>query len=111
MSNGENNIGRMMANALRGEVGMQARRGTSTESNQAVEIGDAIRISKREVKSGAQSSVAAGSVFAGTITGKIELGKPFKYGSGTTSPVQAVRVEGDVLVIETETSVYEVRKV
>lgn len=74
-------------------------------------MGDAIRLTKRAVQEGQSSSVSAGETMEGELLSDITLGEQIRFSNGQTSAVQAMRLEGGRVIIETKTSVYELSKI
>jgi hypothetical protein len=81
------------------------------ESFSIPEAGDSIVLRKRSVHSGKNSEVSEGEASRGKLLQSIALGQSIRLdNNATTSRVQAMRIENGVLIVETETSTYEISK-
>lgn len=106
MSN-EGNWGNMLGKMLKDQVGGEAR---PAGFEGTLRLGDSIVLRKRSMNAGATSEISAGELMKGTLMEKIEVGKSLMFGTGNTSPIRSIRSEGDMLIVETQTSTYEVMR-
>jgi hypothetical protein len=73
--------------------------------------GETVRMTKRGVIEGNTSAVPAGESSSGKLSGDIQLGQNIELDNGArTSPIRSMRVEGNIVVVETNTSVYEITR-
>ena len=107
MSN-EGNWGKMISKMLINEANPPAQAGISKE----VQIGDTIKIKKRETKPGATSSVQDGFERDVQLNGPIKVGDPFMARDGSDGEIiEKLYPEGENLIVETKLSVYVLSKV
>ena len=102
------------------EGGGQTKHPTETNSNLEElkpRSGDGVRLKKVAVQSGAFSASEPtpddrklGGVTLGVLQNEIKEGEPCLIGEKKTSPVRAIRTEGNRMLIDTETTTYEVTK-
>jgi len=75
------------------------------------ESGDSVVLKKRSVRTGNTSKVNPGEVSEGKLIGNITLGQSVQLDNNArTSKVQAMRIENGILIVDTETSTYEISK-
>lgn len=108
MSN-EGGFGKAMAGMMKQEIA-GVRRFEQSTAPVMPKVGDTVRLVKRAVQEGAASTVSAGEAMEGKLLREITLGEQIFHSGGQTSAVQAMRLEGDKIVVETKTSVYEVSR-
>ncbi len=74
--------------------------------------GDMVVLRKTDIKGGYDSEVSPGMSLSGRLKGPIQCGVPIYLDSGSnTSPVKRIYEKEDILVVETQTSVYEAKPV
>jgi len=98
---------------LRGKVRDLLTEESKKEKEQTSDIprvGDRILFEKISLKEGRSSQVEGGKVLEGVLVKEIRLGEPVSFGTGNTSNVRSMRIEGGRVVIETQTSTYVLRK-
>ncbi len=72
--------------------------------------GEHITLTKRTIQGGEASAVGVGQTISGLLKGNITVGENIILDNGSqTSPVRSIRNENGKLVIETNTSIYEVK--
>jgi hypothetical protein len=70
-----------------------------------------VTVRKRSIEIGKESAIRTGDTYAGKLLVPIQIGQPIALDSGlSTSHIRSLEQEGEVLVVRTDTSVYEVRK-
>ncbi len=79
-------------------------------ASEAPKKGDKVTVRKILLGEGQSSQIQVGEALEGTLIKDVVLGEQVLFGSGNTSPVKSMRHEGNRLIVETQTSVYEITK-
>ena len=101
-------MGGRMSRIVKNEVNPPAQQGSS----EGVQIGETIKVVKRETKPGVTSSVQVGFERNVQINSPIKVGDPLMAPDGSDGEIIVkMYPEGDNLVVETKLSVYVLSKV
>jgi hypothetical protein len=74
--------------------------------------GDKVELEKVSIKEGKSSNVPVGNKLSGNLRRNIKIGDSVKVNSGgKTSKVESAKMQDGKLLIETNTSIYEVRRI
>jgi len=70
--------------------------------------GSKVIVTKLSMEGDQASRFAVGESKEGMLIEEVAVGKRVLYGMGNTSPVKSFHVEGDKLIVETQTSTYQI---
>jgi hypothetical protein len=118
MTNGaEGNLGKALGKMVRDEVQGRTRNGVPTKPERTAasnvpKQGDRVILLKRSINAGQESQgIQPGNLLEGIMISDLALGQSIRLDNGgQTSAIQAMRLEGDKVVVETQTSTYEVSR-